>query len=218
MLTQLAARPNEVGRSRSSVDAHRPTPNRSGHALALKQRWPSEIQSGGSLSEPVAPTGAAADGRCETQGRVDMTATRKQGRNGTPRSSARATLFACPFRTSTTAAIPVCRRRRALRSRRSKRIPAASASSPTSRAASRTRSSRTRSRSSAISSIAARSVPIRAPATVPASWCRSRTSSSPSKPTSSASRCRRPANTRSASCSCRAIRIGGRSSATSMRR
>ena len=65
--------------------------------------------------------------------------------------------------------------------RRSKRIPAASASSPTSRAASRTRSSRTRWRSSAISSIAARSAPIRAPATAPASWCRCRTSSSPSE-------------------------------------
>ena len=38
------------------------------------------------------------------------------------------------------------------------------------------------------------------------------------RPTSSASSCPRPANTRSASCSCRPIRTGGRSSATSMRR
>ena len=38
------------------------------------------------------------------------------------------------------------------------------------------------------------------------------------KPTNSASRCRRPANTPSACCSCRAIQTGGRSSATSMRR
>ena len=38
-----------------------------------------------------------------------------------------------------------------------------------------------RSRSWSISSIAARSAPIRAPATAPASWCRSRTPSSPSK-------------------------------------
>ena len=34
----------------------------------------------------------------------------------------------------------------------------------------------------ATSSIAARSAPIRAPATAPASWCRSRTSSSPARP------------------------------------
>ena len=47
--------------------------------------------------------------------------------------------------------------------RRATRIPAASASSPTSRAASRTRSSRTRWRSCATSNIAARSAPIRAP-------------------------------------------------------
>ena len=63
----------------------------------------------------------------------------------------------------------------------SKRIPAASASSPTSRARSRIRSSPTRSASSAISSIAARSAPIRAPATAPASWCRFRTPSSTRK-------------------------------------
>ena len=56
-----------------------------------------------------------------------------------------------------------------------KRIPAASASSPTSRARSRIRSSPTRSTSSATSNIAARSAPIRAPATAPAFWCRSRT-------------------------------------------
>ncbi len=62
-----------------------------------------------------------------------------------------------------------------------KDIPAASASSPTSRAASRTRSSRTACASSAISSTAARSAPTRAWATAPASWCRSRTSSSPRK-------------------------------------
>ena len=43
--------------------------------------------------------------------------------------------------------MPVCRQRRASTIPRSTRIPAASASSPTSRAASRTRSSRTRSRS-----------------------------------------------------------------------
>ena len=95
-------------------------------------------------------------------------------------------------RASSDSADPDCRRRRASTIRRSTRIPAASASSPTSRAASRTRSSRTRSRSCAISSIAARSAPIRAPATAPASWCRSRTSSSPRRPTSSASRCRAP--------------------------
>ena len=68
-----------------------------------------------------------------------------------------------------------------LRSRATSTMPAASASSPTSRAASRTRSSRTGWRSCATSSIAARSAPTRGPATAPACWCRSRTSSSPSK-------------------------------------
>ena len=65
--------------------------------------------------------------------------------------------------------------RRSVRPVARKRIPAASASSPTSRARSRIRSSPTRSRFCAISNIAARSAPIRAPATAPASWCRSRT-------------------------------------------
>ncbi len=78
------------------------------------------------------------------------------------------------------------------------RIPAASASSPTSRAASRTRSSRKRSTSCEISSIAARSAPTRAPATAPASWCRRRTSSSVARPASSASPCPSPATMRSA--------------------
>ncbi len=56
-----------------------------------------------------------------------------------------------------------------------KRIPAASVSSPTSRARNRTRSCPTRSTFSATSSIAAPSAPIRAPATARASLCRFRT-------------------------------------------
>ena len=84
---------------------------------------------------------------------------------------------------------------------------AASASSPTSRAASRTRSSRTRSPSCSTSNIAARSAPTRAPATAPAFWCRSRTSSSSSEGGRARLQAAQPANTRSAICSCRAIRM-----------
>jgi hypothetical protein len=56
------------------------------------------------------------------------------------------------------------------------------------------------------------------PATARASWCKSRTGSLPRKPIASASTCRGRENTRSGSRSCRAIRTGGRSSATSMPR
>ena len=75
-------------------------------------------------------------------------------------------------------------------------MPAASASSSTSRAASRTRSSPTRSRSSTISSIAAPSAPTRCRATAPASSSRSRTTSSRKNARSSASRCRAPGRLR----------------------
>ena len=108
----------------------------------------------------------------------------------------------------------LARRRTASTIPRSTRIPAASASSPTSRAASRTRSSQDAlHHPAATSSTAARSAPIRAPATAPASWCRSRTSSSRARRRSSASRCRSPANTASACCSCRATPSGARSCA-----
>ena len=94
-------------------------------------------------------------------------------------------------------------RRRSSTILRWKRIPAASASSPISRAGNRTRSSPTRSAFSAISNTAARSAPIRAPATAPASWCRFRTLSSSARRPRSASSCRRLATTPSARCSCR---------------
>ena len=55
----------------------------------------------------------------------------------------------------------------------------------------------------------------RAPATAPASWCRSRTPSSPARPRSSASHLPNPAPTPSARCSCRRKRPGGRSSRAS---
>ena len=102
------------------------------------------------------------------------------------------------------------RRPRACTTPRSRRIPAASASSPTSRARSRIRSSPTRSAFSATSNIAARSAPIRAPATAPAFWCRFRTPSSRARPPRSASSCRSPANTPSARCSCRRRRRGAK--------
>ncbi len=91
-----------------------------------------------------------------------------------------------------------------------RRTPAASALSRTSRAASRTRSSRTRSRSCSISSIAARSARIRARATAPAFWCRSRTSFLRRRQSSLALSFPRPVNMRSATCFCRASRNGGR--------
>jgi len=96
-----------------------------------------------------------------------------------------------------------------------KRIPAASASSPTSRARNRARSSPTRSTFCAISSIAARSAPIRVPATAPVFWCRFRTPSSCARPARSASSYRSPATTRSAHCSCRRKRRGAKSSRAS---
>ena len=89
---------------------------------------------------------------------------------------------------------------------------------PISRAASRTRSSKTRSPSSAISSIAARSAPIRAPATAPASWCRSRTSSSPRKAAELGFKLPQPGEYAVGDLFMPRDTNGGRSSATSMPR
>ena len=62
----------------------------------------------------------------------------------------------------------------------------------------------------AISTIAAPSAPIPRSATAAASWCRSRTTSSPRNARSSASSCPSPAITPSATSSCRAIRKAAR--------
>ena len=115
--------------------------------------------------------------------------------------SSPAPMSICP---SATPPIPAAHRpRAAFTIPRSTRIPAASASSPILRDASRTRSSTTASPFCSISSIAARLAPTRAWAMAPASWCRSRTNFLQRKPPGLASSCRSRANMGSAICSCR---------------
>ena len=123
--------------------------------------------------------------RGETRGRHGRG---RQARKGSRDCAARAR--APPWRECGCRA---CRRRAAFTIPRSTRIPAASASLPTSRAARSHKTHRGRARDpAAISSIAARSAPIRAPATAPASWCKSRTSSSPRRQSGSASALPKP--------------------------
>ena len=200
------------------MDAHRPTPNMSGHALALQATMAARDPERRFALEPWRRPALRPKAGVRRKVRGDMTVTQKRGRKER-RAAARGRRFLAPFRISTDSADPGLPAAQGLydpaldkdscgvgfiadiKGRKSHQIVEDALTillqSRTSRRG-RRRSARRRRR--------------RHPGADPAQVLRQGSRAS------SASRCRSPANTPSASCSCRAIRTGGRSSATSTRR